>query len=125
MLHRSLESTRFRSTRHRMVELPSRADLIIAVELRFPGISICFSKIIEFEPSYPTMIGITFVFVFHNYCVSILRCRYFKILSSSLSVTFQSRGTATSVIVVVRFALPITTIPGLRSDITLSVRNSN
>ena len=68
---------------------------------------------LDSQPSDPTMIGITFAFVFHGFCVSILSSRYFKI-SSSLSLTFlTSTGSAPSIIVVVRFVLLITTISGL------------
>ena len=58
-------------TRRGMLEIPSRADLINAGELCFPGISLrCFSKFIEFPPSDPTMIGITFAVVIHSFCIS-------------------------------------------------------
>ena len=58
----------------RMLDLPSRADLINAVELCFTGISLrCFSKFIGVAPSDSTMIGITFALVFHCFCIYILR----------------------------------------------------
>ena len=56
-----------------MLELASKADLINAVEL-FLGISLrYFSKFIEVTPSGPTIVGITFDFVFHSFYISILR----------------------------------------------------
>ena len=71
------------------------------------------------------MIGITFAFLFHSLCISILTSLYLKIFSFSLSLTYQSIGTAASIIVVVRFVLSLTTISGLHSGITMSVRLSN
>ena len=45
-------------------------------------------------------------------------------ISSSLSLTFQTGGTGTSITVVLRLALSIATILGLRVGINLSVRIS-
>ena len=77
-----------------------------------------FLEVYWCSAQWSNMIGITFVF--YSFCISILRSWYIKILSSPLCLTFQSRGTATSIIVVIRFVLPITTISG----VTLSVRSS-
>ena len=108
-----------------MLQLRSRVALINAVDLCFPGISQrCSSKFINVVSSDPTTIGINFAFVFHCFCISSMRSSYLKIFSYSLSLIFLSRGTAMSIIVVVRFALSTTTISGLRAGITLSVRIS-
>ena len=105
-----------------MLGLPSRADLINAVELCISGISLdCFSKFMEVMHCDPIMIGVTFALVFHSFCTSILRSKYFKILSS-LSLTYQSRGIATSITVVVRLLLTITAICGLRAVFCFGLR---
>ena len=70
------------------------------------------------------MIGIALAFEFHSFLNSILRSEYHKIISSSLSLTFQSRGTATLITVVVHFVLLISTISSLHVDITLSIHIS-
>ena len=57
-----------------MLELASRADLINAAELFFPGISQRkLSKFVLVSPSDPTMIGIIFAFALHGFCTFILR----------------------------------------------------
>ena len=64
------------STRRRMLKHLSRADLINAVELCYPGIPLrCFSKFIEDTPSDPTIIdlllySIVSVFLFRGHDIS-------------------------------------------------------
>ena len=112
------------STRRRIFDLPSRAYLLMLLNC-FPGISLrWFSKFNGIAPSYSSMIGITFKFVFHSFCIYTMMSWYFK-FSSALSLAFQSRGTATSIIVVVIFVLSNTTTRcSPRAGITLSIRIS-
>ena len=78
----------------------------------------CCSKFGYDAPCDITMIGETFAFVFHSFRISILMSRYLKMLSSSSSLTLQSRYDAASIIVNARRVLLTTAMSGHRAGIT-------
>jgi small-conductance mechanosensitive channel len=49
----------------------------------------------------PIITHVTFVFIFHMRCISIIRSLYFRIFWASFFITFLSLGIATSIIIII------------------------
>jgi len=88
----------------------------------FPGMLLTyFLNYFEIVPVAPVITGITFVFTFNMYCISIVRSLYFKIFSASYLITFLSSEIATSINMHVPFSLSRIIMPGLLMGMVLSV----
>ena len=80
-----------------------------------------FFNVFEIVPVAPIISGITFVFIFHVRCISIVRSLYFRIFSASFLITFLSPEIATSVNIHGPFSLSRIIMSGLLLAIVLSV----
>jgi hypothetical protein len=87
-----------------------------------PGILIrYFLHYFEMAPVDNIITGITFGFIFHVFCISIVRSFYFKIFSASFLITFLSPQIPMSIDRHIRFSLSRIMMFGLLFAIVLSV----
>ena len=72
------------STFRSMCAVPNMAVLCSSLTSCFPGMLLTyFLNGFEMAPVAPISTGITFVFIFHMRCISIVRSLYFRIFSAS------------------------------------------
>jgi len=75
------------STFRIMCVMPNMAVFCSSLTSWFPGTSFTyFLNDLEMVPVAPVITGITFVFIFHMRCISIVRSLYFKIFSASFFI---------------------------------------
>ena len=86
------------STFQIMCAVPNMAVFRSFLTSCFPGMLLTyFLNDFEIVPVAPIVTGITFGFVFHMRCISIVRFLYFRIFSASFLITFLSPEIATSI----------------------------
>ena len=110
------------STFRSMRAVPNMAVFRSSLTSRFPGMLLTYSlNDFEIDPVAPIITGITFVFIFHMRCISIVKSLYFRIFSASFLTTFLSPEIATSINIHVPFSLLRIIMSGLLLGIVLSV----
>ena len=96
------------STFRSMCAVPNMAVFCSSLTSCFPGMLLTyFLNDFEIVPVAPFITGVTFVFIFHMRCISIVRSLYFRIFSAFFLVTFLSPKIATSINVHVPFSLSL------------------
>ena len=78
--------------------VPNMAVFCNSLTSQFPGMLLTyFLNDFEIVPVAPIITGITFAFIFHMRCISIVRSLYFRIFSVSFLITFLSPEITTSI----------------------------
>ena len=86
------------STFRSMCVVPNMAVFCSSFTSCFPGMLLMyFLNNFEIVPVAPIITGITFVFILHMRCISIVRSLYFRIFSASFLITFLPPEIATSI----------------------------
>ena len=110
------------STFRSMCAVPNMAVFCSSFTSCFPGkLPTYFLHYFEIVPVAPIITGITFVFILHMRCISVVKSLYFRIFLASFLTTFWSPEIATSINVHVPFSLSWIIMSGLLLGIVLLV----
>jgi len=110
------------STFQSMCAAPKMIVFLSSVMPCFPGTLLRYF-LDDFEVVSVTHVipGITFAFIFHVRCISVVRFLYLSIFSDSLSITFLFPEIATAINAHVRFRLLQIMMSGLLLGVVLSI----